>query len=121
MRIFGGAFSLILGVFGVFAVSFALAWMISGGVIPYSNFVLYDFLGFSEPVFLTFMMCLYYIILFPLLVFILFGFYLLKKKVLLRTSFLVIFLVIWFVALGLVASLGFQNLEHMRTMVQGLL
>jgi phage shock protein PspC (stress-responsive transcriptional regulator) len=118
LRVLVGVSFVIAGVSGVFVLSFAIAWMLSGADIPFTQYVLSDFLLISDSVYALFNFSIYYSVLFPLIVLVVIGLAFLKRKSAVSGGMLVALLVIWFAVLGFVGSVIFQNAEYIATQIE---
>jgi phage shock protein PspC (stress-responsive transcriptional regulator) len=118
IRILVGVSLVIAGISGVFVLSFGIAWMLSGADIPYTTYVVSDFIVLSEYMFVLFNFSVYYVVLYPLILLSVCGISLLKRKMITSGAMMLILLVIWFAALGFIGSVFMQNAENIENQVR---
>lgn len=112
-------FGLVLAsISSVFLLSFGLTWQISGGVIPYSPYALSDVLILTPNMQMAFLAGVYFTVLVPLLLLFFLGYSLLRKKVAIKDSSVLLLLVLWFAALGVTGSVLFANWETIEPFLQ---
>lgn len=107
-RVLGIALML-FGVAGISAVSFGLTWQLSGGFIPETTLAFRDFINTSDSLYTFFLACAYLAILMPMLLVFLGGVSLVRNKNFITTNLLIILLVTFFAASGVVGSVIAQN------------
>ncbi|MEK7146268.1 MAG: PspC domain-containing protein [Patescibacteria group bacterium] len=113
-KIIGAAFML-TGIAGVFILSFALTWQLSGGDIPDTNLTLNDFIVVTETMYWVFVLSVYVLMVVPLILAFLLGLGMMKNVSVIRGGEFVLLLVLWFGALGLTGSVVFENLPLIET------
>lgn len=108
--ILGVAF-LFAGISGMFFLSFAVTWQLTGATFPNTSIALNDFVALSGTPFLVFTFAVYILALIPLLLLFLLGYSLLKKRSVINPILLILLLVIWFSAMGFAGSVIVDNQE----------
>lgn len=113
----GGSF-VVAGVSGVCVLTFGIAWILSGADIPFTEYVLTDFLVLSDYMYSLFSFSVYYLILFPLILLSVVGFSMLKKEFVTSGSLMLILLVMWFAVIGFIGSVFMQNAENIEQQIE---
>lgn len=110
-RVILGVFFLLAGVAGIFFISFAVSWQLSGANFPYSTISINDFVALDGTLYLMFLLSIYLIGLIPLILIFSLGCSILKKRSILNSVAVVILFVIWFSAMGYTGSVITANQE----------
>lgn len=119
LRYLVGLGFIVAGISGACALSFALTWQLSGGVIPgitpsslvisENALTIRDFIVVSDLMYIVFMASIYLIALIPLLFLFLIGLSFLKNRVVFTINLIIFFVVLWFAATGITGSVIAQN------------
>ncbi|MEK9159626.1 MAG: PspC domain-containing protein [Patescibacteria group bacterium] len=109
LRILLGIVFAVGGILGAGALSFALTWQLSGGVIPDTTYTLKDFIVATDFMYIVFIVSVYLIVLLPLLLLFFIGLSFLKNRSILSTNAIIFFTVLWFAATGIAGSVVSQN------------
>jgi phage shock protein PspC (stress-responsive transcriptional regulator) len=118
LRIVVGLGFVIAGVSGVCVLSFGMAWMLSGAEIPFTQYVLTDFLVLNEYMYSLFNFSVYYLVLFPLILLCVVGVSMLKKKLVTSGALMMVLLIMWFAVIGFIGSVFMQNAENIEEQVK---
>ena len=118
MRVALGVILSVSGVLGVFVVSFAVSYVISGADIPPLALQLHDFVTLSGALYWVFLLALYFTLLIPFIIFMIAGLSFLKKFNAFKSTLLFVLLTVWFIAVGFVSSVVFQNYDQIKDQVE---
>lgn len=110
----------VAGIGGICVLSFLLAWVIGGVAIPNSSVVLSDIVFMGGALYWLFVAALYVVAMIPVLLIFLLGISFLKRKSVVSPISLIVFVCLWFFAIGVVTLLVATNFEVIEKMVEKL-
>lgn len=121
LKVIGGIVGLsfvIAGIAGITALSFSLAWVIMGVVIPNTGVLVSDFVMIEGALYWIFVGALYVVMLVPFLFLLLMGMSLLQRKSTIGAFSLISLLSIWFFAIGLTAAFIYPQMDLIETKIE---
>lgn len=115
-----GIILMISGISVIFFLGFAIAWIISGGPLPGTIYSVPDIIPLTGSWYFLYLLSIYLLILIPFTLIFGLGLSLVKKRLLLKSSHLVILVGVWFAALGIFGAITFQNFPHIQEKIENI-
>lgn len=107
----------IAGTASTFALSFGITWISTGASIPWTPYLLTDFLALEGTLYWLFIIALYVTLLVPFLLLFIVGLSILKRNLRIGLLPVTLLLIAWFAATGFIGAIGFDNQEQIESVI----